>query len=213
MLGHNVPKPASLLRIFRTGNLIEEVNVDVMRNAKILGSTQGKIEIKDGDGILVRGAYDAIIEHPVTKEFYLVEIKSINEMAFDKLPAEHEEILAGESPIMTKYPKYIHQWNTYAYGTSVYRGFLLFEAKNTQKQKIYHLKFDSVLWEENLIKLKQALLQNRKQQIVAVPDGMKPNDALHNICGRCDQRYLCVTLPIEEVSFEEVRKKDATLRG
>jgi hypothetical protein len=214
MLGHSVPFDAKTLRIFETGNHVEAGIIKVLRDAEILASAQGEIRIEtEFDGDLVVGHYDAVIERPGSGEFLLLEIKSINENAFDKLPEEHGLVLAGESPVFNKYPKYIHQWNTYSYAVDRLDGVLLFEAKNTQRQKAYFLMYDDSLFQGNLAKLQLAKFYANTNRIPQVPKGANPQDNKNKICGYCPRRYLCSELPEDGVDLKTIREKDAELRG
>ncbi|MEK0326825.1 MAG: hypothetical protein QQN63_14090, partial [Nitrosopumilus sp.] len=112
MFGHRIPFDAKTLRIFETGNSIEDVVLSTLAGAGVLIHHQGEVEFKLGNISLIKGHYDAVVQG-FAKE-YLLEIKSINEFSFGKLPSEHGPILASESPLMKRYPKYIQQWNTYS---------------------------------------------------------------------------------------------------
>ncbi len=221
MLGYNSIKEARTLRIFRTGNLIEQTNIENMKRAGILKSEQGEIkydyfnteEMEELVGLpFIVGHYDAVVEKD-DKE-WLVEIKSINEKAFDKLPPEHGLKLAGDSPILNQFPKYIHQINTYlGSDVDVLNGFLLFEAKNTQRQKIYFIKHDPELLAKNLYKLQEAWDYGINEEIPPIPDGFNPKDKKDKGCGWCDKRAICPELSEGVVKLADIKKKDAELRG
>ena len=202
MLGHRVPFDARTLRIFATGNAIESVIIKTIEDAGTLISQQGELEyMLPEDKPFIKGHYDAIIQG-FDKE-YLLEIKSINEFSFAKLPFEHTATMAGDSPLMTKYPKYIHQWNTYAGSTHTpNEGMILFEAKNSQKHKMYYLKHDQLLMADLFYRLEEI----HKLAIV----GMIP--ALPRDHGDC-RNYLCIKLPPEEINIDAVMKIDGELRG
>ena len=201
MLGHRIPFPARTLRIFKTGNAIEDVNLAVLKDAGVLVSSQGEVEFKLPDGgPFIKGHYDAVIKREKTK--HLLEIKSINEFDFAKLPTEHDTVIAGDSPLMKRYPKYIQQWNTYAgHKDTPNIGMVLFEAKNSQKHKTYFLEHDVLLFADLLYRLEEI----HKQAI----QGMIPARPREHEC----RNYLCKKLPSEAVTIEEAKKIDGELRG
>jgi hypothetical protein len=221
MLGYNDPKEARVLRIFRTGDLIEQTNIEMMTNANIIESTQGEVRYDyyslDEDEELVPvpfivGHYDAIVKDGYDTK-HLVEIKSINERAFGKLPAEHGPMLAGMSPVFNQFPKYIHQWNTYATASEIDQGFLLFEAKNTQRHKYFFLERDQELFEKNIRKCEEAWNHGINEEIAPIPEGFDPFDP-EGTCAKnwCDKRPLCKALSKESVKLEEIKLIDSELR-
>lgn len=215
MLGLRVPFPADKLRIFRTGNVIEDVNIEVMKKAGIFKAGQEDVEYnyplsEDVEIPFAKGHYDAIVTYEGVD--YTVEIKSIKEQSFEKLPPEHGPILAGQSPLFLQFPKYIHQWNTYA-GKLAPSGFILFEAKNTQRQKVYYLLHDQELLANLFYKVQGAWEYAFEGCIAPVPDNANPNDPKDKLCGRCDKRFICNKLDSWPVKLADVKKKDLELRG
>ena len=202
MLGHRIPFNARTLRIFKTGNAIEEVNLALLDSEDMLQSSQGEVKFSlPNKKLLIKGHYDAIIMNE-EMDYFLLEIKSINEFDFAKLPTEHDFLTAGESPLMKRYPKYIAQWNTYAgHKSTPDTGLILFEAKNSQKQKTYFLKHDQLLFADLLYRLEAI----HKQAIV----GMIPAKQEDVEC----RNYLCKKLPSEAINISEVKKIDEELRG
>lgn len=202
MLGHRIPFEARTLRIFKTGNAIESVIMYTLADAGVLIDDQGEIEyMLPDEKPFIKGHYDAIIQG-FDKE-YLLEVKSINEFSFAKLPSEHKAMLAGDSPLMIRYPKYIHQWNTYAGSNHTPdEGMILFEAKNSQKHKTYYLKHDQLLMADLFYRLEEI----HKLAIVGMVPAL-PRD--HEDC----RNYLCTKLPPEEVNIDEAKKIDEELRG
>jgi len=220
MLGYSAPKEARILRIFRTGNLIEQTNIEMMTRAGIIKSTQGEVRYDylsvDEDKELVPvpfivGHYDAIVEDS-QNEVHLAEIKSINARGFGKLPAEHGPMLAGMSPVMNQFPKYVHQWNTYSAASEVEQGFLLFECKNTQAHKYYFLNFDEELFEKNIRKCEEAWGYGIREEIPQIPEGFNPIDAKDAGCGWCDKKPLCKELGEKTVKLADIKLIDADLR-
>ena len=200
MLGHRIPFEARTLRIFKTGNAIESVILDTLRSAGTLISDQGEVEFFFKDRPLIKGHYDAIVQG--FDQEYLLEVKSINEFDFAKLPTEHKPMLASDSPLMNRYPKYIQQWNTYSASPNTpNEGMILFEAKNSQKHKVYNLRHDISLFTDLLNRLE--LIQK------TVMEGMLPARKSDVKC----YNYLCKKLPPESVDVNMARIVDEELRG
>lgn len=223
-MGHRVPFEAKTMRIFRVGNKIEEANVDAMATAGVLKEKMSQAAADYVDPP-IKGHVDCVLE--CNHEAFLGEIKSIKQELFKKLPAEHGVTIAGESPLnQGYYAGYLKQWNTYAYASNIDLeiGFILFEAKNDQAQKIYWLLRDPDMLEEVMKVRKVAtpyVVGDSKRawgpsmmRLAPVPKGFDPRDETRgNACGWCDHRYLCKKLPIKGATYDEVREKDAQLRG
>ena len=130
LAGHRVPFEARTLRIFNTGNSIEDTIIDSMKKANLFVDEQIWIEYIDPH---IKGKADVIVHNPTTNERYLGEIKSINQYAFGKMESSAEPVLAGESPLLDTHRKHVVQWNLYARAEPVDLevGFLLYEATNT----------------------------------------------------------------------------------
>ena len=221
MLGYNDPKEARVLRIFRTGDLIEQTNIEMMRNAEIIESTQGEVrydyynfeEMGELNQVpFIVGHYDAVVKDSYDTR-HLVEVKSINERAFGKLPAEHGPMMAGMSPVFDQFPKYIHQWNTYATCAEIDQGFLLFEAKNTQRHKYYFLTVDNELFEKNIRKCEEAWGYGINEEIAPIPEEFDPFDP-EGACAKnwCDKRPLCKQLSKGTVKLADIKEIDSKFR-
>jgi hypothetical protein len=215
-MGHRVPFEARTLRIFETGNSIEDTIVKSMEAAKVLDSTQGEVRYDDPP---VLGHVDCVLKRPGTGEKMLGEIKSIKQELFKALPKEHGPVLAGESPLNKGwYLGYLKQWNTYAWSPTIdiEIGFILFEAKNEQQQKIYWLLRDPELQDAVMeIRAEAAPYVAADPMLVApVPAGFDPDDqGRGNACGRCDRRYLCRRLPDNGCDYDDARAEDGKVRG
>ncbi|KKK94255.1 hypothetical protein LCGC14_2684670, partial [marine sediment metagenome] len=113
---------------------------------------------------------------------------------------------------------YLKQWNTYAWASNIdlELGFILFEAKNDQAQKIYWLLRDPDILETvmRVRKVAAPYVVGDPMHLAPIPKGFDPKDETKgNACGFCDHRYLCKKLPAKSVTYDEVREKDALLRG
>lgn len=220
-MGHNIPVEARKRRIFRTGTKIEEVNVETAKKAGILVEPEdvdeeGQPIVRYEDPPIV-GHIDMLARRPADGKIILVEYKSINESLFGRLPKEHDTTLVGESPLLKSHMRYAHQWNTYAGAPNLDldEGCIVFEAKNTQKQKFFWMLRDDDLLEGMLERLRLAapyILSNpqRVPPRELDPNEAKDEDRSHKNCSR---RYLCARLPDEGATYDEVRALDAQLRG
>ena len=220
-MGHNIPVEARKRRIFRTGTKIEEVNVEAARAAGIFVEPD---DVDEGGQPVVRyedppiiGHIDMLARRPADGKVILVEYKSINESLFQKLPKEHGPTLVGESPLLRSHTRYAHQWNTYAGAPNLDldEGCIVFEAKNTQKQRFFWLLRDDDLLDEVLGRLRPAAPYILSDPQRVPPRGLDPyeardEDGSHKNCSR---RYLCRRLPEDGCTYDEVRRIDAQLRG
>ncbi len=215
-MGHRVPHEARVMRIFRVGNKIEEVNVSAMATAGLLKAKMSQAAADDEDPP-IKGHVDCVLERK--GEAYLGEIKSIKQELFKKLPTEHGVTIAGDSPLnQGYYAGYLKQWNTYAWSSNIdlELGFILFEAKNDQAQKIYWLLRDPDML-KGVMKIRKVAapyVVGDPMRLAPIPKGFDPKDETKgNACGWCDHRYLCKKLPAKGATYKEVREKDALLRG
>lgn len=210
-MGHNMPVEARLRRIFNTGISIEHSNVNTLHEAGIIdGESQTEIIYKDPPII---GHVDVLIKRPRDGKRIIGEIKSIREELWKKLPPEHGLTLAGQSPLLNTHRRYVLQWNTYvcAPNVNLNEGFILFEAKNTQKQKFFWLIRDDNLMEETLNRLRLAAPYILSNPMRVPPISLDPDeDDTHKNCPR---RYLCMRVPDEGATYDEVREIDAGIRG
>lgn len=214
-LGHRVPFEARVLRIFATGKKIEEVIIEAASRASVLipGSDQQEGLYTDPP---ITCHVDGVVMQPGAELCFLLEIKSINEYAFDQLPQEHDILEVGRSPLMARYSGYATQWNTYAHapGIDLVYGGLLFEAKNTQKQKLYGLQRDPTLLMETLQRHRKAAqyVLSDPQRVAPVPSDQNPKKGSGD-CNKCDHRYLCKMMAKGAVEYDKMRAIDAKLRG
>lgn len=214
-LGHQVPKEARVLRIFATGKRIEDTIIQTAKEAKILVDKSDQLGGSYTDPPITCHI-DGEVEQPGSGLVFLLEIKSINTYGFSNLPKEHDIELAGRSPLMARYERYVTQWNTYAWAPEIdlEYGALLFEDKNDQRQKIYGLRRDSTLRDEMLERHLEAApyVLSDPQRVAPVPEGLDP-EAGKGECSTCPHRYLCKRVPRGSVEYDVLRKEDAKLRG
>ena len=215
LLGHRVPFNAKTLRIFRTGRAIEKEIIDNMRASPVFVDANIMIAYGREKEPTIVGHADVAVRRKSDDKLLLGEIKSIHEKAFDRLPEEHQAVLASESPLFKSHERYVKQLNTYLGGRwygETDEGFFLFEAKNTQRQKVYYILFDDVLLRPDLLLCAGAVDFAERQLLAPVPLERDPGGD-DKICSRCDHRYLCKRLPEGEVPLEEVKREDLRVRG
>ena len=143
----------------------------------------------------------------------MVDVKSINPFMVGKLPDECGFMLARESPLFQKYPKYVRQSNTYMGLAKIYKGCILFQEKSLGQQKFYWLLFDELLFEETLIRAGAVYRFLEKGLLHPTPEERQPTAKDDKVCAGCDRRPLCRLLPRRPVTLEEVRAVDKELRG
>jgi len=215
LAGHNVPYKAKTLRIFRTGNKIEDAIVEVFEKAKVV---EGKQETLTTDGCTwgdeplppIRGKSDVRLAHE--DEQIIGEIKSISHRGFEALPKEHGPMLASESPLMLKKPHYVHQLNSYLVMDGRDLGFLLFENKDDGEQRCYWLQRDVALFEQGLTALREAHPYAVRGEIAPIPANRDPFKG-DKVCVDCPARYLCKITPEEGCEIELAKVADASVRG
>lgn len=298
-MGHSVPFEPRVIRIFETGKLIEQVNVQLDKEAGLceegspqlvatLGGQQKRV-LRPKEGAVIEGRYrwldpvlrvrasdpfllprgcsydvgnrrldredrvlaedvpeellssfepaglafiptgaapplvghvDEIVRRPSDQTKVLIEYKSINQTAFDKLPTEHPPMRASDSPLLKTHYNYVAQLNTYLYLPEVdlELGALVFEAKNTQHQKHYWFERDWELYQKVLKVMELAVpyVLAQPQLLAPVPEERRPLGR-DGVCGQCRARYLCRKLVEDHgntaVAYDKVRKADARLRG
>ncbi|KKK58346.1 hypothetical protein LCGC14_3045350, partial [marine sediment metagenome] len=219
VMGHSVPVPAKTKRIFRTGNAVEDANMQTMREAGIVIESKQKDkqhEIRYKDPPIV-GHIDVMARKPTEDNKRLCgEIKSINSFGFKALPSEHDDPRVNMRNLMAKKPGYICQWNIYsgAPNLDLPEGFMLFEEKNVQSQLIYMLERDDDLLVEILERMRKGTkyILADPMLVAPIPKDRNPRGADEQ-CQRCSRKYLCMRLPDEGTTYDEVRRVDAEVRS
>ena len=224
-MGHSVPFAAKTLRIFRTGNAVEDANMQTMRAAKIVIETTagkksdyyyGQHEIRYTDPPII-GHIDVKAKRPSDGVELVGEIKSINEWGFKALPPETDDPVKNFQALLKKKPGYIYQWNTYAGAPNLdlHEGFMLFEQKNVQDQLLYSLERDDDLLKETLDRMREAAqyITCEPMRVAPIPIDRKPRGGTDKQCGGCSRRYLCTRLPDEGTTYDEARRVDGEVRG
>ena len=214
-MGHEMPIEARKRRMFNVGLLIEREAVRTARNAGFLVAPLGE---DDQPEVIyldppVVGHIDMICRSP-SGAMVPVEVKSINGGLFRKLPKEHGPVPAGESPLLKAHARYVRQLNTYicAPNHDFGEGCMMFESKETHKQKFFWLRRDDEMATQMLDRLRPAAgyILSDPQRVPPRSVDPEPRGGTHK---HCDRRYLCVRVPDEGADYDEVRRIDATMRG
>lgn len=190
-MGHRELFKPSTLRIFRMGNAVEGSVVQQFQDAKVFWAEQIPIWFRI-NRVCVKGTLDVIVEKDGVAN--LVEIKSMKDSVFERLPKAHDYTPAGDSTLRTQHLGYILQWNIYAAASGIHRGCLFIENKDTSEQVAFWLEFDPVLLNETvetLEKIADFRKGKREWTLPAIPEQRNPrgNDFA---CDWCAHRYLCV---------------------
>lgn len=211
LFGHNVPLKAHTLRIFRVGKKVEDGIVEDLASSGTIINTQ---EVLTYENPPILGKSDIVIKDPNSETILLGEIKSINSRGFSYLPKEHGFTLASESPLFKTKQSYIRQWNIYANapGKEHEEGFLLFEEKDLHKQKIFYLRRDKELFNEDIERMRTAWNYFTSEMVAPIPFDRNPSSASDKTCKWCDKKYLCLAIGEENMSIKAVKKIDKGLR-
>lgn len=154
------------LRIFHNGSAMHRRWQAYFRAWGILVKHESRFSIESPP---IRGAADAIIAHPISKDHSIVELKSINSNGFSNLSGPRDD--------------HAGQLNIYLAGHKINDGMLLYENKNTQEIKIFPVKLDTTRWEQ---------LQFRLLKIVKkILKGQLPDIYNHDGCQSCPFLYFC----------------------
>jgi CRISPR/Cas system-associated exonuclease Cas4 (RecB family) len=140
---------AKTQRIFRVGDdlhlslqkMFDEMGILIKYDQSEDGSENRSYEVFYSiDYPPVRGNADGHIVRPHTEENYLLELKSIHTMAFQKTiaPVRSHQI----------------QLNIYMGGIGIHKGVFIYEDKNNQDQKYFDYEFNKEEWDELVIRLK-----------------------------------------------------------
>lgn len=143
---------AKLQRIFDNGNCRDEfLKRDVIKAgiSLVKKDTDRKIELPL---YRIRGELDEWVANPANQEQFIIDFKTMHTKAW----AELKEV------------KHSHhlQVMVYEFGKSVYKGFVLYENKDTQEWKLMPANFDNKIWQEEIVDRVQRILKGLEDDIV-----------------------------------------------
>lgn len=171
-----------LLRIFEHGELLHRNIFNVLYRLKIGVTTEVKIPEQE----IISGRADAILT--LNGENYVLDIKSINSMAFRKLIAPKEENLC--------------QIQLYLHYFKIQKGILLYIDKDRQEMKEFVVRYNPLLVDQLLSGFKQ--LKNKiSENILPVSLFDYPNNWQ---CTYCQYRKICDMAGKQEISWEKFRE-------
>ena len=176
-----------LLRIFEHGELLHRNIFNILYRLKIGVTTEVKIPEQE----LISGRADAILS--VGGENYVLDIKSINSMAFRKLASPKEEN--------------VYQIQLYLHYFKIKKGILLYIDKDRQEIKEFVVIYNPALVEQLLYGFEQ--LKNK------ISNNMLPV-ALFDYpknwqCVYCQYRQICEMAGKTEISWDDFKEKISTI--
>ncbi len=172
-----------LLRIFEHGELLHRNIFNILYRLKIGVTTEVKIPEQE----LISGRADAILS--LNGENYVLDIKSINSMAFRKLTAPKEEN--------------VYQIQLYLHYFKIKKGILLYIDKDRQEIKEFIVNYNINLVEQLLIGFEQLRKKIRENMLpVALFDYPKNWQ-----CSYCQYKQICSIASKQETPWDDFKEK------
>jgi len=176
---------ARILRMFDHGDYIHQLIMKALfgaRNVRVIAS-----EIDMPPQEIISGRADAILS--IDNELYVLDIKSMNSMIFDKLESPKEEN--------------VYQIQLYLHFFQIKKGILLYVNKDNQDLKEFVLQYDRVL-AEKLLKELCELKKKIEQNIVPLPLPDWPDNWQ---CRYCQFKEICNLIGRKEIRWEDFKKQ------
>lgn len=184
----NVPREemeARVLRMFDHGDSIHQLIMKPLLSLRKVRVVASEVDIPPQE--LIRGRADAIISD--SKDLYVVDIKSMNSMAFRALESPKEDNV-------TQLQFYLHFFK-------IKKGILLYVNKDTQELKEFMIDYDPDLVNELLKELHQL---KKKIESNSVP-GRIPSYPTNWQCKYCQFSEVCKIAGEAEIGWEVLKKK------
>lgn len=162
--GTKKPMDARVKRILENGDYVHERYLKIFAEMGILVAA----EITPQQIDLIHGRADAIISDG--KQIYVVDVKSISQWGF--------------TPLLKPKPEHEMQLMMYMYFFKIPRGYLIYECKNSQANKVFYVKLDHEKVENRLDDLRKLKINIDSN---TVPDCEGSKDK----CKYCDYKLLC----------------------
>ncbi|MDD5433690.1 MAG: Dna2/Cas4 domain-containing protein [Candidatus Pacebacteria bacterium] len=172
-----------LLRMFEHGELLHRNIFNVLYRLKIGVTT----EVKIPEQAIISGRADAILS--LNGENYVLDIKSINSMAFRKLVSPKDENIC--------------QIQLYLHYFKIQKGILLYIDKDLQEMKEFLVNYDPALVNQLLIGFDQ-LKDKIEKNILPVALFDYPKNWQ---CVYCQYRQLCDMVGKQEISWNEFKTR------
>ncbi|MGB9743140.1 MAG: CRISPR-associated protein Cas4 [Minisyncoccales bacterium] len=184
----NVPRKemeANILRLFDHGDYIHQLIMKPLLSIKEIHVVASEINIPPQE--LISGRADAIISDG--KNLYVLDIKSMNSMIFNKLTEPKEEN--------------VNQLQCYLHYFKIPRGILLYVNKDTQKLKEFIVEYDRkrvLALLDNLQEIKQKIDQNMIPiRLADYPENWQ--------CRYCQFSEICQLAGANEMNWLDFKKK------
>ena len=182
---------AHILRLFDHGDHVHQLIMKPLLSIRGVHVVASEVNIPPQE--IISGRTDAIISDG--RDLYVLDIKSMNSMIFDKLQAPKEEN--------------IDQLQLYLHYFKVPKGLLLYVNKNTLQLKEFLVAYDkkralSLLGDLNKIK------EKIDSDIIPSRIAVYPNDWQ---CRYCQFKDICKKVDGQEVNWQDFKKKMESLKA
>jgi len=182
---------ARVLRMFDHGDYIHRLIMRALFGAHKVRVVASEIDMPPQE--IISGRADAILS--IDNELYLLDIKSINSMLFEKLDAPKEDN--------------VNQIQLYLHFFQIPKGILLYVSKDTQDLKEFIVNYDRNLC-LNLLKELQELKRKIDNDIIPFPLPDYPDNWQ---CRYCQFREVCDLIGKKEMSWLEFKKQIEATAG
>jgi len=176
---------ARILRLFDHGDHIHQLIMRPLLSMREIHVVASEVNIPPQE--LVSGRADAIISDG--KELYVLDIKSINSMAFKSLTEPKEDN--------------VNQIQLYLYYFRIPKGILLYVNKDTQELKEFLVDYE----EKRALGLLKGFEELKKKIDASILPKRIPNYPDDWQCKYCPFKEICGMIGEGEFSWEEVKKK------
>jgi len=184
----NVPRKemeANILRLFDHGDHIHQLIMKPLLSIREIHVVAAEVNIPPQE--LISGRADAIISDG--KDLYVLDIKSMNSMVFNKLTEPKEENIA--------------QIQLYLHYFKIPKGILLYVNKDNQQLKDFIVRYDK----KRALSLLNTLADVKKKiDKNIIPDRL-PEYPDNWQCHYCQFKEVCVMANAGEVNWDDFKKK------
>ena len=179
---------ARVLRMFDHGDHIHRLIMKALFGAQKVRVVASEVDMPPQE--IISGRADAILS--VDNELYVLDIKSINSMLFEKLDAPKEDN--------------VNQIQLYLHFFKIPKGILLYVSKDNQDLKEFIVNYDRNLC-LNLLKDLQELKRKIDNDIIPFP---LPDYPENWQCRYCQFREVCDLIGKKEMNWSEFKKQIET---
>lgn len=179
-----------VLRLFDHGDHVHQLIMKPLLSIREVHVVASEVNIPPQE--LISGRADAIISDG--KDLYVLDIKSMNSMIFDRLTAPKEEN--------------IDQLQLYLHYFKVPKGLLLYVNKNSLELKEFLVGYD----EKRSLSLLQTMRDIKKKIEEDIIPGRLATYPTDWQCRYCQFRDICKKIEGREVKWEDFKKKIESLK-